>query len=233
MRRVQIAFAALVIAAAAALLARAAGAAGNPPTAPNDHLLRIGVVRVGQMYHNMQEFKKFENDFRNARNQLQQEQQKRGEELNQLMAQREQLKPGSQQWNDLRANIDLKTAEYKTSNDLAQLKLDRFRKESLIRFYQHVNEAAAAIAKEQNLDLVLADSSPEILGPDFDAIPVAQLDSVLSTRAVLFANKKADITEEVLTRVDANFAKENPTPGITATPPALINPQGTSSTNNK
>jgi hypothetical protein len=49
---------------------------------------------------------------------------------------------------------------------------------------------------------------------------VAQLEAALASRAVLFANKKADITEDVLTVVEANFARQNPAPG----PPPLPTP---------
>jgi len=208
MRRTLIAFAGLLIALTLWTPLHAAGPAPGANSA-NDHLLRIGVVRVGQIYHSMQEGKKFEAEFRNRRSQLQQDQQKRTDELNQLVSQREQLKPGSAQWNDLRAQIDQKTAELEIAKQMAQLQLDRYRKTSVKQAYDHIADAVAAIAEQQHLDLVIADSSPEFLGPDLDAIPYAQLDQMLAARAVLFANKKADITDEVLLMVDANFAKQN------------------------
>jgi Skp family chaperone for outer membrane proteins len=217
MRRSLIALAALLIALTLwiPLHAAGAGAAANPAPATNDHILRIGVVRVGQIYHSMQEGKKFESEFRNRRSQLQQDQQKRTEELNQLVAQREQLKPGSAQWNDIRRQIDEKSAQLDIANKMAQLELDRFRKASVKQAYDHISEAAASVAQQQHIDLVIADSSPEFIGPDLDAIPYAQLDQMLASRAVLFANKKADITEDVLTLVDASFAKQSP--GISTT----------------
>jgi hypothetical protein len=58
---------------------------------------------------------------------------------------------------------------------------------------------------------VLADESPDI-GPDMDKVTSQQLQAVLASRAVLFANKKADITQEVLTTVEFNFAKSGPVP---------------------
>jgi hypothetical protein len=50
-----------------------------------------------------------------------------------------------------------------------------------------------------------------------DKVNAAQLDTLLGQRAVLFANKKADITDDVLTMIEANFAKQ----GQIAGPPPL------------
>jgi Skp family chaperone for outer membrane proteins len=105
-----------------------------------------------------------------------------------------------------------------------QLELDREKKKALIEQYRHVNEAVETIANQQHLDLVVSDYTPEIVGPDLDGIPQQQLEQLVLQRAVLFAGKKADITEEVLTLVDANFAKQKQAVGATAPNTAAVPP---------
>jgi Skp family chaperone for outer membrane proteins len=102
---------------------------------------------------------------------------------------------------------------------MSSVQLERWYKQSLKGMYDHMADAAAQVASQQHLDLVIADQSPEI-GPDLEKANIGQLEAALAARAVLFANKKADITEDVLTVVEANFAKQNPSPG----PPPLPAP---------
>jgi hypothetical protein len=78
--------------------------------------------------------------------------------------------------------------------------------------YDHIAAAAAQVAEQEHLDLVIADPFRDI-GPDMDKATAAQLDAALSSRIVLFANKKADITEDVITMVQLNFAKQQAPPG--------------------
>ena len=50
---------------------------------------------------------------------------------------------------------------------MANLKLERWYKQSLKGMYDHIAEATAQVAQKENLDLVIADQSPDI-GPDLD-----------------------------------------------------------------
>ena len=207
-----------------ALLAGAlvtAGAAGAPtPTGgTNDHLLRIGVVHITRILQQMQERKKIEEDFRSRQLQLRQEQQRRQEELAKLVEARKNYKPLSGQWQDATKVIDQKQGELEAWARVSALQLDRERKVQMKALYDHIAGATATIAGQQNLDLVLANNEPEI-GPDMDQVTFERLQAALESRNVLFAGKKADVTEEVLTLVEANFAKQAQAGA------ALINPVG-------
>jgi Skp family chaperone for outer membrane proteins len=188
--------------------------------APGDHQLAIGVVNTTHVLRTMQETKKLDADFRAQNTGLAQQQRQKEQELQQLQEYREQnLKPGSQQYNDKSEEIDRKRAELEVWKQMSNLQLERAYKQSLKGIYDHIAAAAAQVADQQHLDLVIADQTPEI-GPDLEKANVNQLQAALAARAVLFANKKADITEDVLTVVEANFAKQAPSGG----PPALPGP---------
>lgn len=201
----------------AALIAAAALwiCCGSTPAraAAGDHQLAIGVVNTTRVLRNMQEAKKLDADFTAQRNSLQQQQAQKQQEILDLEKHRDQnLKPGSQQYRDESDQIDRKHAELDVWRSMSNLQLERAYKESLKGMYDHMAAAAAQVAEQQHLDLVIADQVPEI-GPDLEKANIGQLQAALAARAVLFANKKADITEDVLTVVEKNFAQQNPVPG--------------------
>jgi Skp family chaperone for outer membrane proteins len=217
MQRTQ--FAASLLTAAALLFA---GATVNAaPAAGPDHTLAIGVVNMTKVVRSISETRKMETDLR-ARNQaLVQQQQQKEAELQELLKHRDDnVKPQSAQWDDETAVIDKKRAELEVWTALNRTAVERLQKQLLKAIYDHINAASAEVAEAQHLDLVIADQTADI-GPDLDRAPLQQLEFAWSSRAVLFSNKKADITEDVLTQIAADYAKQNP---AASGPPALPGP---------
>jgi Skp family chaperone for outer membrane proteins len=213
MRGFRLAPAAALIAGALLLVSWDACSAQGAPPAAGDHMLAIGVVNTTRVLRTMQETKKLDADFRGQNTALSQQQRQKEMDIEELQKHRDQnLKPGSQQWNDETDTIDNKRSELEVWKRVSTVKLERSYKLSLKGIYDHIAAAAEQVAMQQHLDLVIADQTPEI-GPDLEAADVRALQAALAARAVLFANKKADITEDVLTAVEANFAKTNPAPG--------------------
>lgn len=207
---------ALLLVGAALLVSRNPSAA---QAAPSDHQLAIGVVNTTHVLRTMQETRKLDADFRAQNAGLAQQQQQKELEIQQLQSHRDQnLKPASQQWNDETEAIDKKRAELEVWKQMSNIQLERAYKVSLKGIYDHIAAASAQVAEQQHLDLVIADQTPEI-GPDLEKANVNQLQAALAARAVLFSDKKADITEDVLTVVEANFAKSG-----AAGPPSLPAP---------
>jgi Skp family chaperone for outer membrane proteins len=213
MRRIHLALAALTLMSLAALPAQAAPgqAPGNPA---NDHLLTIGVVNVSKVFHNMQETKKSDADFHTQNDQLVQQQKQKEAEIQDLAKRRADFKPGSAQWQDVTNQIDQKSADLEVWVRVKKAQLERQFKLNMKTLYDHIAQATAEVAQQEHLNLVIADQSPEFIGPNLDAITTQRLDEILSARAVLYADKKADITDEVLTKVEANFANANRAAGI-------------------
>ena len=203
-----------------ALLPRAAvrGAQGSPPTSSGDHVLAIGVVNISYVVHNMQETKAADADAHAQENQFMQEQQRREQEIKDLYKKRENsYKPDSDQWWGETKAIDKLTAEADSWVATSKREFERQQKRRVKIIYDHITAAAAAVAQRHHLNLVIADESPDI-GPDLDRITPQALQQVLANRAVLYSDKKADITEEVLTQVAATYAKQNPSNGTASLP---------------
>lgn len=213
MRRTHLALAALTMATLAALLAQAAPGQA-PANTTNDHMLKIGVVNVYRVFHNMQETKKSDTDFHTQNDQLVQQQKQKEAEIQDLAKRRQDFKPGSAQWQDVTNQIDQKSAELDVWMRVKKAQLERQFKLNMKTLYDHIAQATAEVAQQDHLNLVIADQSPEFVGPNLDAITTQRLDEILSARAVLYADKKADITDEVLTKVEANFANANRAAGV-------------------
>ena len=210
MRALRLFPAAALIAGATLVASWDCSPAQAAPAAAGDHQLAVGVVNTTRVLRTMQETKKLDADFRGQNTALAQQQRQKEVEIEELQKHRDgNLKPGSQQWNDETESIDKKRAELEVWKRMSTVQLERSYKISLKGIYDHIAAASEQVATQQHLDLVIADQSPEI-GPDLEAADVRALQAALAARAVLFSNKRADITEDVLTVVEANFAKQNP-----------------------
>jgi Skp family chaperone for outer membrane proteins len=190
----------------------------SPARAAGDHPIAIGVVRTGDVIRGMSEMKKMQTDGHARLAELQQKEQQLEKELQALQQHRDnQVKPGSQQFIDESNQIDEKQVQLQMWGQVSSMQLDRWKKQVMKDIYDHVAAATAQIAEQQHLDLVIADENPEI-GPDMDKVTSQQLQAILASRAVLFCNKKADITGEVAAQVEADFAKQGQAAGAPPIP---------------
>ena len=195
----------MLLAAAAALLAHAA----NNPAANNRGNLAIGVVEVQDVFHKMAETNKLLTDLRAKQQNQVAELERRKQDLQNLIEHRKDFKPGSAAWKEETGKIDRQSAELDVMARLSQVQLERDRNQATIALFDKIEKACQQVAEQQNLDLVLADRKVDVVGPDLAGIPNDNLTSLLGQRSVMYKNKRLDITADVLTLLDAQFAKQN------------------------
>jgi Skp family chaperone for outer membrane proteins len=185
------------------LFARAAD-----PVAPaqNDHVLKIGVVDAGKVYDSMSEFRETMAGLQQQRMGFGKEEQKRSEEINDLKKQLEQLREDSPQWNAVRGQILDKSAAIKAQEEVWNLQIQQLQKNAIRLAHRHLLDAAAKVAKDRQLNLVLADSDPDLSTAHLDPLAAQQVAQLVAGRAVLYSDAKADITQEVLARLEADYA---------------------------
>ena len=213
MRRMHVIWGAVLIVVVVILLARGAGAGPGQAAAPTpvnpDHVLAIGVVRVSDVFHKMQEYAKWKEGMEAENRKLAEEQARREQELKQMIQHlNSTFAPGSRQWSEERDKVDAKKIELQSWGARAKLDFERKEKQGLRDMHAHIAAASAKVALQDKLNLVIVDLSPE-LGPDLDQISLERLDALLGQRAVLYADKRADITEQVLMQADKDFADGN------------------------
>jgi Skp family chaperone for outer membrane proteins len=115
------------------------------------------------------------------------------------------LKPDSQQYADqedklLKASIELEAWGKET-----ELALQRDQKNKIKNLFLEIEDAIAQVAQKDGINLVIADQRPKI--PDnIDAIDVNQLRALISQRTVLYSDQSHDISGEVITLLDKNYA---------------------------
>jgi len=115
------------------------------------------------------------------------------------------LKPDSQQYADqedklLKASIELEAWGKET-----ELALQRDQKNKIKNLFLEIEDAIAQVAQKDGINLVIADQRPKI--PDnIDAIDVNQLRALISQRTVLYSDQSRDISGEVITLLDNNYA---------------------------
>lgn len=207
----------LALLAAMALPAAWCGAQAQPAA---DHHLAIGVVRMADITRLFSEFKKLDTERQAKGTEFQQLRQRGQMELQEMQKKRDvNDRQGSQQWIDDTNALDERMASLDTWAKVTDRQLTRWEKKRLLEIYDHISDAAAQVAQAQHLDLVLCDQSLEI-GPNMDLVSPEGLNQALTTRTVLFSNKKADITQDVLTQAEAMSAKATSTPAPAITPPA-------------
>lgn len=201
-----------------------AAQAGGGGAAAGGHQLNIGVVNTTRIIRAMQEAAKLDQELHARQADLVRQQQQKEAELQDMVKHRDNnLKPGSQQFKDETQQIIRKQAELAVWNQMNSLELNQWYNESLKGLYDHITAATAQVAVQQKLDLVIADQSSEI-GPDLSKVTRQEMYMALQSRMVLYAGKKADITEDVLTMVQANFANQNPAPPPPAAPAGAAAP---------
>jgi Skp family chaperone for outer membrane proteins len=191
-------------------------------TPPAEHVPQIAVVRTAYVTHNSAEWRQMGQGIQVRVKEIGDEQTRKKAEIDKLIEQQSQLKSGSAQWMDLRDQIDDKKLSLEMWGKKMELELQRREKTGIKTLYDHVGLAVQKIAEERHYDLVFADNSPEFTGPDLDRLTSVQLQQALAMRAVLFTTKKTDITEDVLTLVDSNFAAKPNTAVSVPQAPATV-----------
>jgi Skp family chaperone for outer membrane proteins len=200
----------LLMAAVAALLAHAANGPGPSGQAVggDNHQLNIAVINVSSVFKNMKESVELNKAIATKANARRDEVEKRRQEIQDLIRHREDFKPGSPQWLATSEDIDKKSAEADVWVRVSQLKLEREQKQMLRNLFEKIQRACEQIAQREKLDLVLANRAVDFVGPNLDGVNYERLSDLLGQQSVMYSSKKADITNEVLTLLDAEYARQ-------------------------
>jgi Skp family chaperone for outer membrane proteins len=132
---------------------------------------------------------------------------KRGKEITKIQDTLEELKPGSKEY-DAQLNkmtqltID-RQAFLNYQDELAKRETFRYTKD----VYQDVLDAVEKVAKERGYQLVLFKESPNLTSRNYD-----ELLEQMARRKVLYSDASLDITDDVLKRLNRDYAVKKGTP---------------------
>jgi Skp family chaperone for outer membrane proteins len=120
--------------------------------------------------------------------------------------QRDQLKPDAPQWADLNKQFVQARTEAQTWQQTTQQELARKFRDQAVRMNEKITKEIAEVAKAKGFDMVLAEQTPELNNEQLASMQPQQVMGVLfGSRNVLFAAGTTDLTQDVITKLDAGY----------------------------
>ncbi len=180
-----------------------AGPAAGTPLPP----ARIAVINPSKVFQEMKETRDLRAKLESRRQELAAAEQDKRKNIEDLKRARSNLKPDSPQYNDLSKQLDQATAEFQAWAQVTRVQAERDQKQMMKSLFDKIQSACAQVAQEMGADLVLADQGQDV--PAVEDLNFDQLRLLLNQRNVLYAGKRIDIGERVLTVLDAQYAKDS------------------------
>jgi Skp family chaperone for outer membrane proteins len=108
---------------------------------------------------------------------------------------------GSDKWEDLVKQQQLELIEYESIGEYRNLRAAREESKGLRSIYKNIRKACAELSKQNGWDYVFVNDliAPMPEGDDVD------MDSVISSRRMLYANQTMDVTDALIEHMNASF----------------------------
>lgn len=167
---------------------------------------RIAVANVSRIFNEMQETKDLKEQLEAKRQDLNnQEKEKRGA-IKEMDDHLHNIKPDSPQYKEDIEKLDKAMADLESWGKVVRLEAERDQKVTMRNLFEKIKAAVSDIAKQQGFDVVLADQGGDF--PNLEQVNFDQLRAYINQQSVLFAAKGVDISDAVLTLLDANYVKQ-------------------------
>lgn len=165
---------------------------------------KIAIANPARIFAQLQETNDLKGQMEQQRKTVESTDLEKRTALRDLKAQRDQLKPDSPTFGDLNKKLMQASVDYEVWTKITQADTERSQKQQIKSLFDKIAAATAAVAANKQIDLVLAEQKPDY-PQDLDQINLQQLQLLLSQRNVLFAAKNVDISDEVVTQMDAKY----------------------------
>ena len=167
---------------------------------------RVAVANTARIFSDMQQTKDLKAKLEAKRQEIATEENDRRTKISGMEAGLKEVAPDNPQFKSSQDTLDKAMADFDSWGKLVRLQAERDQKETMILLFNEIQVAVGQVAKQDNFDIVIADQGSDLSnteGMSFD-----QLRAVINQKDVLFTSKKADISDEVLTLLDAQYAKQ-------------------------
>lgn len=166
--------------------------------------VKIAVASPPRILAQLQETKDVMNKMNAERERLTNVEKQKRDNVKNLQDARDQLKPGTPQYQE-RNEAFLKAAiEYDSWGKLTQADVQRQQKSEMVRMFNKIDDAISQYAKANGIDLVITEQKPEI--PDnLDQINVQDLKDHINGRNILYFDSKLDISDQIVAQMDKQY----------------------------
>ena len=166
----------------------------------------VAVMDISQVYRSLKEREAVRADNTRRMEGLKEMQTRQAQEIRQLTQEWETMQRmttgDAAAVRDLGRQIEEKTVNYRVQQEVESLRVQQGYSTAVNRMYRKMTDAAGRVAQDNGYDLVLFDEPV----PDFRRIPPQQMDAALGSREVLWAAERLDITDQVVTRMNNEYA---------------------------
>lgn len=159
-----------------------------------------------KVFEDMQERKDLQAKMDTERKGLEDQNTQKRQEVDKIKDGLKMLKSDSPQYQAENQKLLQKAIEYDAWAKMVQLDAARRQKQEMVSLFDKIQVAIGKVATEKGIDLVITDQRPEI-PDDLEKINMDQLRGLILGRSVLFSSGKLDITQDVVTRLNADYAK--------------------------
>lgn len=196
-----------------AALVRTAPAA-DPPPAPTV----IAIANLDRIRESMAEWKDVLSQLDLDKKSYQQQATDKDNALKQEKAELAFLTAGTPQYVDTEKKYEHDMIEADVWAKEQQNALERSYKARLKQVFLEIQDAVNQIAQKDGISLVLADQRP-LIPDNLEDMTLQELQARISQRTVLFSDQSRDISGEVITLLDRNYAAKTAAPaGVTPAP---------------
>jgi Skp family chaperone for outer membrane proteins len=166
--------------------------------------VKIAIANTARILNDLQETKDLNQKIQNDLRTLETERQAREQKVKDLQAARDVLKPDAPQYNEKNKDFLQGRIEYEIWIQLQRANLEREQKVQMRALFNKITQVVAEVATAKSIDLVIAEQRTDI-PENLDNINVDQLKAVIGQRNVLFNSAAMDITNDVITALDAKY----------------------------
>jgi Skp family chaperone for outer membrane proteins len=161
---------------------------------------RIGVINIAKIFAEYEMTRQLEQRFDSERRAVADD----AEKKRQLIVEKQQglapFKPDSQAYRDRSTELTRLQVEYEVELTMREQQLKDAHKQSLLTIYRDVQAAVERIARQRGIDVVLTYDELDSQAPDSNA-----LRQQILLKKVIYSNEQTDLTQVVLTDLNAAF----------------------------
>ncbi|MHC4258875.1 MAG: OmpH/Skp family outer membrane protein [Planctomycetota bacterium] len=159
--------------------------------------IKIGVISIRKIFQDCQRRKKHDEELRAEEQNVNVKLNELKRKIDAARAGLEAIKPDSGDYLELERDVRQKEQNYQAELQYYEKVLSLNDRQWTKQFYEDILRVSGAVAKQKGFDLVF-----ECSEPDFSTVSAMELLTTIQTHKLLYSAGCADITEEVMVRLD-------------------------------
>jgi Skp family chaperone for outer membrane proteins len=168
--------------------------------------VKIAVANAGKVFSEIKEKKDWEAKMLADQKTLQDEAFTKQQKVKSLTEQRDNLRTDSPQYAEKDKELQTAKIDLEVWAQIQQAEAQRTNKIQTKALFDKIVNAVAEVATQKGVDLVLADQHPEVPDNFMEQATLEQVRALLGQRNVLYSSPAVDITQDVITSMDAKYS---------------------------